>query len=384
MRLSSFHLARAVFAAVLAWALVLPVVPVRAGPPGIGSPSAILIDAASGRVLFEKDPGARVFPASTTKIMTMVVALEAVQRGRVALDDAAIASPNAAGLGGTQVFAAPGESFPLSEWLAAVAIGSANDASVVVAEHIAGSEEKFVAMMNQRAVELGMTGTRFTNPHGLHHDDHYTTARDLAILARHAVGVPGLLAFTRVYRTTFRQGTFGLDNFNRLVRTYPGADGLKTGRTSQSGFCLVATAKRDHSRFIAVAMGAESAASRNRDIVSMLDYAFANYRSIPVANRGQVLGSSRVFKGVLSQVDAIAPTDFGITVDKGEEGGIEKHLFIRAAVAPVIPGQVLGEVVLSRAGKELGRLELVASQAVARRGLLRTWTYVLRAFLAGR
>lgn len=384
MHLSSFHPARSVVAMVLAWTLVLAGWPARAGDLNIGSPSAILVDAASGRALLEKHADARVFPASTTKIMTLVVVLEAVQRGRVALDDAAIASPHAAGLGGTQVFAAPGESFPLRDWLTAVAVGSANDASVVVAEHVAGSEDKFVAMMNQRAAELGMTGTRFTNPHGLHHDDHYTTARDLAILARHAVGVPGLLALTRIYRTTFRQGTFGLDNFNRLVRTYAGSDGLKTGRTSQSGFCLVATAKRDGSRFIAVAMGAETAAARNRDIVNMLDYAFANYRSIPVANRGQVLGVSRVFKGVSAQVDAVAPTDFGITVSKGEEGGIEKHIVIRPAVAPVVQGQVLGEVVLSRAGENLGRLELVAAQAVARRGWLRTWAHVLQAFLAGR
>jgi len=379
-----FRLPRAFVASFLAWALCLSAGPVRATSLSVDSPAAILVDAASGRVLFEHNADARVFPASTTKIMTLVVALEAVQQGRASLDALATASSGAAGLGGTQVFAAPGEAFSLRDWLTAVTVGSANDASVVVAEHIAGSEERFVAMMNERASQLGMAGTRFANPHGLHHDDHYTTAKDMAILARHAVTVPDLLSFTRIYRTTFRHGTFALANFNRLLRTYVGSDGLKTGHTSQAGFCLVATASRDGSRFIAVTMRAPSAAARNRDIARLLDHAFAHYRSLPVADRGQVLGISRVYKGLYEQVDVIAPSAFGITLEKGKEHGVEKHVTIRPAVAPVAAGQVLGEVVLSRGGKELGRLDLVAARAVPRRGFLRTWAFVLRAFLTGR
>ncbi|HAI21015.1 MAG TPA: hypothetical protein DCM14_03855, partial [Clostridiales bacterium UBA8153] len=205
--------------------------PVRAAPPGICSPLAIQVDAtSSGRAPCQQQAGARVYPASATKFMTLVVALEAVQRGRVAP-------------------------------------GSANDAGVVVAEHIAGSEEKFVIMMNERAAGPDVTGARLISPHGsappspLHHRTGPGQGRPWVC--------PGLLDLTRSYCTTFRQGTCGLDSCNRLVRTYPGSDGLKTGGTGRSGFCLLATAKRDERRFVAVARGAETAAARDRDSVRL-------------------------------------------------------------------------------------------------------------------
>ncbi|MEW6523167.1 MAG: D-alanyl-D-alanine carboxypeptidase family protein [Bacillota bacterium] len=375
---------KAALAVALVLALVVPAGPIQAAPLEIKTPSAILLDAASGKVLFEQNADQRVFPASTTKIMTLVVALEAVHAGRTSMDAPATATPYACSFGGTQVYASPGETFPLRDWITAVGVGSANDGSMVVAEHIAGSEEKFVEMMNQKAKELGMTGTNFMNPHGLHHDNHYTTARDLAILGRYATTVPELLDYTGIYRTTFRHGTFGLDNFNKLVRTYDGCDGLKTGHTSQSGYCLVATAKRDGSRFVAVAMGATDATTRNNDVVKMLNYAFANYRSIPVATKGQVVGLARVYKGVQEDVEVIAPTDFGVTVEKGKYSGIKKDVIINPVVAPVEKGQVLGEIVLSREGEELARLQLVAAQAVPRSGFFRMWGVITRAFLAGR
>jgi len=355
-----------------------------AAPLQVETPSAILMDAVSGRVLFEHNADERRYPASTTKIMTLVVALEAVASGRVRLDEPATASSYACTFGGTQVFASPGETFPLEEWILAVAVGSANDASMVVAEHIGGSEERFVEMMNSRARELGMTGTNFRNPHGLHDNDHYTTARDLAVLARHAVTVPRLLDYTKIYRTTFRHGTFGLDNFNKLVRFYPGCDGLKTGHTSQSGYCLVATATRDGARFIAVAMGSLSTDSRNDDVTRMLNYAFANYRSVPVAKRGEVIGQARVYKGVKAEVDAVAPEQFGLTVEKGQETGIREERVLYELVAPVEKGQAAGEIILWREGEELARLQLVAAEAVPRLGFLGMWVEVTRAFLAGR
>ena len=350
----------------------------------IDAPHAVLIDALSGEVLFNQGEEERAYPASTTKIMTLVVALEAVASGRVSLDDPVSASEYACSFGGTQVYATPGETHPLKEWLVAVAVGSANDGSVVVAEHVAGSVERFAEMMNDKARELSMVNSHFTNPHGLHDDEHYTTALDMARLARHAVTVPGLLEITGIYRTTFRDGTFGLDNYNRLVRTYEGCDGLKTGHTSDAGFCLVATAQREGSRFIAVAMTSPSAAERNEDIVRMLDYSFANYRSIPVAEKGELMGTARVFKGLAEEVNIIAPFQYGLTVDKGHETGIEQEVIIHSLTAPVVTGQVAGEVRLIRDGDILHTFDLVTEQEVPRSGFLHMWRNLLKKLLSGR
>ncbi len=357
---------------------------VTAATVSVDSPHAVLLDALSGEVLYAQDAEEKVYPASTTKIMTLVLALEAVASGRVNLDDSVTATENACRLGGTQVYASPGETHSLKDWLVAVAVGSANDGSVVVAEHIAGSEERFAEMMNDKAQELSMVNSHFVNPHGLHDDEHYTTALDMARLARHAVTVPGLLDITGIYRTSFREGTFGLDNYNRLVHTYKGCDGLKTGHTSLAGFCLVATAERERSRFIAVTMASSSATERNSDIVRMLDYAFANYRSIGVAHKGEHLGTARVLKGLVEQVHVISPFQYGLTVDKGEEEGIERQVIIHTLIAPVVMGQPAGEIRLLRGDEVLHSFDLVAKEDVPRASFLHMWRKLLSILLSGR
>ena len=225
-------------------------------PPTVDSPSCVVMDAVSGQVLFEKDARTKRSPASVTKIMTMVLVLEDVASSRIKLTDEAVCSENAWEMGGTEVWAEPGETMTVDQWLRAVAVGSANDAAVVLAEFVGGTEEAFVARMNQRAKELGMNDTTFKNPHGLDAEGHLTTAMDIAILSRHAVTVPHLLDYTKIYQQEFRGGKNLLTNFNKLVYLYPGADGLKTGMTDSSGYCISATAKRDSSRFIVVIMGA--------------------------------------------------------------------------------------------------------------------------------
>lgn len=356
----------------------------QVGVPKILSPSCVVMDAVSGTVLYEKNAHEKRPPASTTKIMTLVLALEDVASGKVHLNDEVTASENAADMGGTEVWAEPGESMPLEEWIKAVAVASANDAAVVLAEYLAGSEEAFVARMNQRAKELGMTGTNFVNPHGLDAEGHVTTAMDLAILSRHAVKVPHLLEYTRIYQQPFRGGKNLLTNFNKLVYLYPGCDGLKTGMTSKAGYCLAATASRGTSRFIVVIMGAETPEQRQEEAWKLLDWAFANFRSLEIVRAGERLGQVRVLKGKSETVNTVPKYSFGVTLTRGQKGEVRKVLRIDKVVAPVGPGQVVGKVELEVDGEKVGEVPLVAEVGVEKASFLDYAVRYIRAFTIGR
>lgn len=359
----------------------------RAGdvpPPKIDSPSCVVMDAVSGQILFEKDARSRRPPASLTKIMTLVLALEDVAAGKVKLTDEAVASENAWEMGGTEVWAEPGEAMSLNEWLKAIAVGSANDGAVVVAEFLAGSVEAFAQRMNQRAKELGMTDTHFVNPHGLDAEGHLTTAMDIAVLSRHAVTVPHLLDYTKVYQTEFRGGENLLTNFNKLVYLYPGADGLKTGMTSKSGYCISATAQRGSSRFIVVLMGASTPEQRLNDAWRLLDWAFANFRSLQILKKDEIVCQARVLKGKEDTVDVVPEKAFAITLTKGQKGETRRVINLNKVVAPVKKGDVLGEIVIEVDGQTISRIPLLARTDVFKANF---WDYTvkyLKAFLIGR
>ncbi len=352
--------------------------------PRVDSPSCVVMDAVSGQVLYEKDSRVKRNPASVTKIMTLVLILEDVASGKLKLTEEAVTSENAWEMGGTEVWAEPGESMPVEEWIKAIAVASANDASVIMAEHLGGTEEAFVARMNQRAKELGMNDTSFMNPHGLDAEGHVTTAMDLAILSRHAVKVPLLLDYTKIYMQEFRGGKNMLTNFNKLVYLYPGCDGLKTGMTSKSGYCISATATRDNSRAIVVLMGAENPDQRLNDAWRLLDWSLANYRSLTIFGSGECIGQARVLKGKFDTVDVLPQEALAVTLTKESVGEPRQVLDLTKTVAPIKKGDIIGTVTVEIDGKAVTEMSLVAGCDVPRAGF---WDYALRylrAFTVGR
>ncbi|HEY3316554.1 MAG TPA: D-alanyl-D-alanine carboxypeptidase family protein [Bacillota bacterium] len=344
----------------------------------IKAPSAILVDAGSGQVLFEKNSHERRAIASMTKLMALELAFEAIETGKVSLQDKVSASSGAYRMGGAQIWLAPGEQMPFEDILRAVAMQSANDASVVVAEHVAGSLESFVAMMNQRAKELGMLDTHYQNPHGIDEADHYSSAFDLAVLGREAVRHSKLLEFTSTWETRIRpdpvsgKGRTWLINTNRLLVQMKGVDGLKTGFTNNSGYCLTATLKRGDLRLISVVMGETEGKLRFDESAKLLSFGFANYSGVPVTKSGEKLGSVTVQRGLVEKVDAVAKADFSVVVPKGQESGLKREVRLaRRVTAPVLKGAHLGTLTLTRDGQEVGRVDLVAAASVKRIGYFR-------------
>lgn len=345
----------------------------------IRSKAAILIDAQSGTVLYAQNEHEALPPASVTKVMTMVLALEALHEGRVGWDDLVSTSEHAARMGGTQIWLEPGEQMTFRDLLYAVAVGSANDAAVALAEHLAGSEPAFVDQMNARARELGMTNTQFANPSGLppealgHPGPHVTSAADLAILSRHAVRLPHFLELASTYGPyTVREGTDAeveLYTYNDLLRVYPGMDGIKTGHTNAAGYCIAATAERDHLRLIVVTLGASTKADRQADVTRLLNYGFSQYRAAVVAEAGQVVGQVPVERGVSDLVDVAPAEDVHVTLPRESQAVPEKEILLHPQAAPLERGVPVGELVVRLEGQEVGRVPLVAAEAVERASL---------------
>ncbi|MEW6106990.1 MAG: D-alanyl-D-alanine carboxypeptidase family protein [Bacillota bacterium] len=348
-----------------------PSIPITAG-------SAILMEATSGRVLFEKEPDKRMAPASITKIMTMLLAMEAIEQGKASLDDMVVTSEHAMEMGGSQVWLEVGEEMSLADLMKAIAIVSANDASVAVAEHIAGSEEAFVDMMNQRARELGMTGTHFANCHGLPHRDHYTTARDIAIMSRALLRYPKVHEWFTTWIDYVRGGKNILVNTNRLVKFYEGADGLKTGFTEEAGYCLAATAKRGGLRLISVVLNVADSQLRFKEASALLDFGFRHYAGVEIASQGQVMAQLDVARGVTEKVDVVAKDPLVAVVRRGEEAKVKSEMTLPDRVsAPVQKGQKVGDLIARlEDGTEIARVDLVAAEEVKRGNVFRV---VLRA-----
>ena len=273
-----------------------------ASVPEIKAKSAILIEASTGDIIYKKDEDLKLPPASITKIMTMLLIIEAIENKKVSFYDKVTASEHAASMGGSQIWLEVGETMTVHDLLKAVAVGSANDASVALAEHIAGSEEGFVSMMNQRAKELGMKNTNFANACGLDDDNLYTTAKDVAIMSRELISHDVIKQYTTIWMDTVRNETVQLVNTNKLVRFYRGATGLKTGTTNGAGCCLSATAKRDGMELIAVIMGAESSNERFSNAKKLLDYGFANLCLFKTSQKVDYIKSINVNKGQKKKV----------------------------------------------------------------------------------
>lgn len=348
---------------------------------------AVLMDAESGEVLFAQDPDTKWYPASVTKVMTLLLALEAVKEGRASLDDKVVTSEHAASYGGSQVWLKPQETFTLKEMLLAIAVGSANDASVAVAEHLAGSEEAFVEQMNRKARELGAVNTHFVNSHGLHDPKHYTTARDMALIARYAIKhVPEIFDFTTVKEYTFRESPkLVLYNTNKLLWWYPGTIGLKTGTTPEAGRSLVTVADRDGLRLISVVLGVNKPKGHFTESMKLLNYGFAQYRWQEFYPAGQKVGEVKVVKGAAESVAALTADKVGLAVPKHGKAAVEVRVELFPHVeAPVQEGQPVGAAVIRRGGQEIKRVPLLAAAAVPKATLWQQTGRVLRrVFSAG-
>ncbi|OIJ15937.1 D-alanyl-D-alanine carboxypeptidase [Anaerobacillus arseniciselenatis] len=333
------------------------------------SSSAILMERDTGTILFEKNSNEKLPPASMTKIMTMLLIMEALDQGKITLDEKVRTSERAASMGGSQIFLEVGEEMTVEEMLKGIAIASGNDASVAMAEHLAGSEENFVAMMNDRAKELGLTDTNFLNSNGLPAENHYTTAFDLAIISKELLKYEDVLAYTSLYEDYLRQDTdnkFWLVNTNKLVKFYPGVDGLKTGYTREAKYCLTVTAKKNDMRVIAVVMGAETPKERNRQITEMLDYSFSQYTTHNLYERGHVITESKVSKGQKPSVEVVTSETVSVLTKKGENiENVEEDISLdKNLKAPIKKGDQIGLLRLEKEGKTLAEVPLVANDDV--------------------
>ena len=354
-------------------------------PPAVQAPCAILMEAATGTVLFEKEADTKTEPASVTKLMTMLLVAEAVEAGRLALSEPVTVSAHAAGLGGSQIFLAQGEVMEAGELLKAMAVASANDAAAALAEHLCGSEESFVALMNRRAAELGMTNTVYANCSGLDPaGEHLTTARDVALLSRAVLTHRWLREYTTIWTDTVRGGAFGLSNTNKLIRWYPGATGLKTGFTARAGFCVAATAQRDGMEVIAVVLRGESSAARFSDAAALMDYAFAGWTLLDPA-AGSPLPPLPVKLGSRGLVQPVLGDTAPLLVPKALAGSAERTLSLPESVtAPVAAGQELGTLTLTAGGRLLGEIPLAAAEAVPRLTWRQVFWALLRQTVTGR
>ena len=357
-----------------------PALAIEPVPPAVSSPSLLLMEKQTGRVLYEKDADTPRLPASVTKVMTLLLVMEAIDKGTLRLDEKINISANAQNMGGSQVYLAEGEQYAAEDLIKSVVIASGNDAAVALAEYLAGSEATFVGRMNERAAQLGMSNTHFLDCTGLSDEGHLTSARDIATMSRELLKYPLIKKYTTVWMDSLRDGTFGLNNTNKLIRFYPGATGLKTGSTSRAGFCLSATAERAGMELIAVVMAAGTSAQRFEEAKLLLDFGFANY-TIAEAAPAEPLKNVPVLLGKAPEVPTALKQQEFVLVGKGEAKDLVSEVTLTEDVeAPVEAGQVLGELTVKSGDTLLITVPIVAAESVARLSALDIFGQLVRRF----
>ncbi|UFJ42854.1 D-alanyl-D-alanine carboxypeptidase [Brevibacillus humidisoli] len=336
--------------------------------------SAILMEMDSGTVLYEKNSHQKLPPASITKVMTLLLIMEAIDRGELKLTDTVRTSERAASMGGSQIFLQAGETMTVEDMIKGIAVASGNDASVAMAEHIGGTEEAFVAKMNQRAKQLGMKNTHFVNSNGLPAPDHYSTAHDIAIMSRELLKYELITKYTGIYQDYLRKESnnpFWLVNTNRLVRFYEGVDGLKTGYTSQAKYCLSATAKRNNMRVIAVVLGEPDTKTRNSEVTAMFNYAFNHYQVYPIYKKGEPVKQLSVDKGREPLVNAVTSQDVSLLTKRGEKPEMfTREVVVKSFVqAPLKKEEVIGHIFIKKDGVEVARIDLHPEKTIQQASL---------------
>lgn len=340
--------------------------------------AAVLIDQDTGTVLYEHNSHEKLRPASVTKVMTILLIMEAIDSGQLKYTDKISCSANASNMGGSQIWLDESEELTVDEMLKAICVVSANDCVIAMAEHLAGAEEAFVQKMNERAKELGMNDTTFKNAHGLDTEGHLTSAYDIALMSRELLSKhPDITKYTTIWMDTLRDGKSQLVNTNKLIKTYNGATGLKTGSTSLALYNLSASATRDGFNLIGVILKAENSKVRFAEAKQLLDYGFSTYTYKQFAKKGEIVNSINVEKGVLDTVNVIYENDARSLVKKGEEAKIEQEIMLDMKVnAPINKGQKLGEVVYTLNGKEVGKTSLVAEEGVKKLNYINSASFV--------
>lgn len=327
--------------------------------------AAILMEASQKEILYAKNENEKMYPASTTKIMTLILIFEAINNGTLKLDDPIRTSAYAASMGGSQVFLEEGEVLQANEMIKSIVIASANDCCVAMAEYLEGSSEAFVQKMNDKAQELGLNNTHFVNCTGLHDDNHYTTAKDLALMASYLIdiGETDLMSFTTMYDAYIRDGEnkFWLVNTNKLINQYDGADGLKTGFTKEAGYCLVATAKRNGVRMISVVLNEKEAKVRNQESMKMLDYGFNQYTTTTLYHQGDVITELDVPNSKEKRIPLTTLEDIVLAVKKGQEVIPDYSIEVLKHQAPIAQGEEVAQLVVYHEKQELQRFPLVAA-----------------------
>ncbi|MDR1066504.1 MAG: D-alanyl-D-alanine carboxypeptidase [Clostridiales bacterium] len=362
-----------IMAAVVTLMNAAPVFGAESAPSlNVNARSAVLMEPSSGIALLEQNPHDKFPPASVTKIMTLLLIYESVERGKIKWDDVVTVSDHAASMGGSQIFLEPLEQQTVRDLTKSVVVASANDAAVALAEFIAGSEDGFVLMMNNKAKELDMNNTNFINACGLDTDGHMTSAYDIALMTRELITkYPTIYDYSKIWMDTITHKTargeseFGLSNTNKLIKAYNGATGLKTGSTSQALFCISATANRDGMDLVSVIMGAPDSKTRFHEAVKMLDYGFANFSLMKGDEAGKIIDAIKVIKGNVEIVDVSVKSQVSCIVPKGKAGTLEgKAELLDALNAPAAKGSKAGEIVYYFEGEEVGRSDLVTCEEV--------------------
>ncbi|MFZ5647766.1 MAG: D-alanyl-D-alanine carboxypeptidase family protein [Bacillota bacterium] len=344
--------------------------------------SAVLIAADSGEILYSKNPDKSLPMASVTKLMTLLLAVEAVEHGKVKLEDRVSASENAWSMGGSQIYLEPGEEFTYREMLIAVAVGSANDASVAVAEHLEGTEEAFVTMMNERAKQLGCKNTNFVNCTGLPAEGHHSSAMDLALIMRECIKHPLLMKLSNIYEYDLRGGEFKLWSTNKLLKWYKGVDAGKTGWTNEAKYCLASTCERDNLRLIAVIMATPEPKSHFRESIKLYNYGFARYKAVFLEDGNKLVKTVKVDKGDVEDLGLLTGKKVVVTVRKGEEKGYQGRVEAPERVtAPVKRGQKLGDYVVTKNDNEVMRIPLLADKDVNKRSFIQQINKTIRGII---
>ncbi|MBQ3046031.1 MAG: D-alanyl-D-alanine carboxypeptidase [Clostridia bacterium] len=351
-------------------------------PVEIKAKAAVLMDASTGRVLMKYNENEKLYPASVTKIMPLLLVMEAIDGGRITLNDVVTVSGTAAAKGGSQIWLKEGEQMTVDELLKATAVYSANDACTALGEYIAGSDDAFVKMLNDRAKELGMTNTHFENCTGLDDttENHLTTAMDVATMSMELLKHELIVNYTTIWMDSLRDGQTELVNTNKLVRFYEGTTGLKTGTTSKAGCCVSASAMRDGTHLIAVVMGSENSSDRFETAKAMLNWGFANYSTVTPVIDNELIPDVGVINGIEEKISPEIPLVEPVLIEKGREGEITRTIDLAVDVAaPVEKGQVLGTVTFSLGDEELGKYNLTAPDSVNKLTFLIVFARVLKA-----
>ncbi|MGE5456270.1 MAG: D-alanyl-D-alanine carboxypeptidase family protein [Ignavibacteriales bacterium] len=345
------------------------------------SKSTIMLEASTGEIIYEKNSHERFSPASMTKMMTMLIIIENIEKGVIKWDDIVTISANASGMGGSQILLETNEKMSVQDLFKGIAVASGNDASVAMAEKIAGTEANFVSMMNNRAKELGLKDTNFKNCHGLDAANHYSSAYDMSMIAKELVKHEKVLEFSKIYDTYLRENTENkvwLVNTNKLVRFYDGVDGLKTGYTDGAGYCLTATAKRDGMRIIAVVMGEPDSVTRNKEVSEMLDYSFAQYEIETLLSTKSIIGRKNVEKGIEKYVELVPVENVTVLHKKMDKKKIATYeLDLYDLKAPLKKGDVVGTLTIIEDSKETRSINITVNKEIKKANLFQLyWRYI--------